>query len=399
MKTTIPTTSIIFVILASLACPVFAQKGKMKASTEIKIAMEPTNWEYDTASIKFIVHRNVKAVYVSNGAPLFLKKQKFSNGTIEYDIELGRGFPGINFRLSDDRKNGDSFYLRYFGGVSSPENRTTLQYAAVIDDMSIWDLTDEYQAGAKLNIPGWNHIKLVIAGKQMKAYVNDMSRAALIVPELEGGLSEGNILFFGGQVTIANLVLRPNATENLPSTPGYISTYNDTRYLRHWKVSAARSLPQGKDIILALPYMGGTPAKPELPDSTTQWTTINAENRGIVNLTRNFGHVEKTERRLAWLKTTIVSDRIQERTLNLGFSDEIWLFVNGQLLYIDKNHFGTPAQKFPRGRCTIENATIKLPLQQGNNEILIGLTNYFYGWGIIARLDDMDGVHIPAENK
>ncbi len=397
MRTTIQTTSIIFAILVSLVYPVPAQKGKTKANAEIKIAMEPANWEYDTASIKFIIHRNVKAAYVSNGSPLFLKNQRFSNGTIEYDIEFGRGFPGITFRLSDDKKNGDNFYLRYFGGVSSPENRTTLQYAAIIDNMSIWDLTDEYQAGAKLIIPGWNHVKLVIAGKQMKAYVNDMSRPALIVPELEGGLSEGNILFFGGQITIANLVLRPNAIEDLPATSGYIPTYNDTRYLRDWKVSAAQSLPQGKDIILALPYMGGTPAKPELPDSTTQWTAIHAENRGIVNLTRMFGHVEKTERRLAWLKTTILSDRIQERMLNLGFSDEIWLFVNGQLLYIDKNHFGTPAQKFPKGRCTIENTTIKLPLQQGKNEILIGLTNYFYGWGIIARLDDMDGIHIPAE--
>ena len=394
---TIQATTVFFILLLMLVHPAWAQKAKTKKSAEIKIAMEPGNWEYDTASIKFITHRNVKAAYISNGGRLFLKNQKFSNGTIEYDVELGRGFPGIVFRLSDERMNGDNFYLRYFGGPSSPENRTTLQYAAVIDDMSIWDLTDEYQSGATLNLSGWNHVKLVISGKQMKAYVNDMSRPALVVPELEGGLSEGNILFFGGQVTIANLVLRPDVVEDLPAAPGYISTCNDTRYLRHWKVSTPRDLPQGKDIVLALPYMGGTPAKAELPDSTTQWTPIHAESRGIVNLTRKFGRVNDTNRRLAWLKTTITSDRAQERTLNLGFSDEIWLFVNGQLLYIDKNHFATPAQKFPRGRCTIENTTVKLPIQQGKNEILVGLTNYFYGWGIIARLDDVDGIHIPTE--
>jgi len=397
MKTTIQTTSLIFILFIILAHSAWAQKAKAKKLAEIKIAMEPGNWEYDTASIKFITHRNVKAAYISNGNRLFLKNQKFSNGTIEYDVELGRGFPGIVFRLSDDRKNGDNFYLRYFGGASSPENRTTLQYAAVIDDMSIWDLTDEYQSGAALNLSGWNHVKLVISGKQMKAYVNDMSRPALIVPELEGGLSEGHILFSGGQVTIANLVLRPDVVDDLPAAPGYISNYNDTRYLRHWEVSTARELPQGKDIILSLPYMGGTPAKAELPDSTTQWTLINAESRGMVNLTRKFGRVENTTRRLAWLKTTITSDHAQERMLSLGFSDEIWLFVNGQLLYIDKNHFGTPAQKFPRGRCTIENTTLKLPLQQGKNEILIGLTNYFYGWGIIARLDDVDGIHLSTK--
>jgi TATA-box binding protein (TBP) (component of TFIID and TFIIIB) len=109
MKTTIQTTSIIFLLLVILVHPAWAQKAKTKKNAEIKIAMEPGNWEYDTASIKFITHRNVKAAYVSNGDRLFLKNHKFSNGTIEYDVELGRGFPGIVFRLSDDRKTVITF--------------------------------------------------------------------------------------------------------------------------------------------------------------------------------------------------------------------------------------------------------------------------------------------------
>jgi hypothetical protein len=396
MKPTIKKIVILLTILPLVAFFAVAQKAKTKPDQEIRIPMEPAYWQYDTAGIAFIMHRNVRAVHVKNGAPLFLKNQQFSNGTIEYDVELGRGFPGISFRLSDDRKNGDNFYLRYFG-TTSPESRTTLQYTAVIDGMSIWDLTDEYQAGATLNIPGWNHVKLVVSGRQMIAYVNDMRRPALIVPALEGGTAAGGILFSGGEVTIANLVIRPDAVENLGQAHGYISTYNDTRYLRSWQVSPAGDFPYGKEIVpAALPYMGGTRMKPDLPDSTTRWTTIEAEDRGIVNLTRRFGGVQNNGRRLAWLKTTIQSDRAQERTLHLGFSDEIWLFVNGQVLYIDKNHFGTPGQKFPEGRCTIENTTVRLPLQQGKNEILIGLSNYFYGWGIIARLDDTDGIHLAA---
>lgn len=382
------------VLLMMLALPAFtimAQKTKAKPAAEINIPMEPSYWQYDTTNIEFIIHRDVKAVYVKSGAPLYLKNQQFSNGTIEYDVELtpNSGFPGIYFRMSDDKKNGDNFYIRYFG-TTAKESRTTLQYAAEIDGMSIWDLTDEYQAGATLIIPGWNHVKLVVSGKQMMAYVNDMNRPAMIVPELEGGTTTGGIFFMGGQVTIANLVIKPDAVENLSAASGYISTYNDTRYLRNWLVSPPNDFPHGKEIVPA--FLPGR-VKSNLPDSTTTWTPITAENRGIVNLTRIFGSVKNGQRRLAWLKTTIESDRIQERTLNLGFSDDIWLFINGQLLYVDKNQFGSPGQKFPKGRCTIENATIKLPLQQGKNEILIGLTNYFYGWGIIARLDDTDGIH------
>ena len=94
------------------------------------------------------------------------------------------------------------------------------------------------------------------------------------------------------------------------------------------------------------------------------------------------------------MKTTIESDSAQERTLHLGFVDEVWVYVNGQFLFADKNHYGTPGQKYPRGRCSIENAAFKLPLKKGKNEVLIGLANYFYGWGIIARIDDTDGIHL-----
>src|SRR5262249_15924644 len=123
------------------------------------------------------------------------------------------------------------------------------------------------------------------------------------------------------------------------------------------------------------------------------WKPLAAEERAIVNLTRLYG-MGTSKRRLAWLKTTIESDKDQERILHLGFSDEIWLFINGEILYTDKNHFVSPGLKFPRGRCTIENSMVKLPLKQGKNEILFGLTNYFYGWGVIARLDDTEGIHL-----
>jgi len=304
------------------------------------------------------------------------------------------GFPGINFRMSPDQKSGENFYIRSFGPVR-PETRTTLQYAALIDGMSIWDLTDEYQSGAVIFQEKWNHVKLVISGKQLRAYVNDMGKPALMVPELEGGRDTGGIALTGN-VIYANFVIKPGVTEGLHPEAGYISFSNDTRYLRNWKVSAPQDFPFGKDVVMPLPSMYGTLNATELPDSTAQWASIQAENRGIINLSRKYGHKEKDARRLAWLKTTVESDKAQDRILSLGFSDEVWVFSNGQILYVDKNYFGTPGQK-SKGRCTIENASFKLPLKEGKNEIVIGLANYFYGWGIIARLDDTEGIHLPSK--
>src|SRR5689334_15570791 len=161
MKLIFKKIAIITGILFLFAFTALAQKNKKPVAKEISIPMEPAYWRYDTSGVDFIVHSNVKAAYTKKTAPFFLKDLQFSNGTIEYDVELGRGFPGITFRLSPDGKKGDNFYLRYFG-TTSPEFRTTLQYAAIVDSISMWNLTDEYQAGATLNIPGWNHVKLVV---------------------------------------------------------------------------------------------------------------------------------------------------------------------------------------------------------------------------------------------
>jgi hypothetical protein len=294
--------------------------------------------------------------------------------------------------MDADQRNGENFYLRSFGKVT-PDVRTTLQYAPIVNGMSMWDLTDEYQTGATIAETGWNHVKLVISGRQMKAYVNDMSKPALVVPELESPGMSGTISLTGS-VSYANLVIKPDVTEGINPEAGYNIINNDTRYLRNWLVSEPVLFPFGKEPVIGLQSTYGKTNPAELPDSTTRWTPITAENRGIVNLSRRYAHKANEARMLAWLKTSIQSDRAQERLLQLGFSDEVWVFINGNLLYADKNYFGTPQQKFPSGRCTIENTSIKLPLKEGNNGILIGLANYFYGWGIVARLDDTVGIQV-----
>ncbi|PCJ97612.1 MAG: hypothetical protein COA50_04005 [Flavobacteriaceae bacterium] len=360
-----------------------------------KIPMDASHWKHDNAKAAFITHRGVSAIKAKDGAyyQIFLKDHVFANGTIEFDVELiGRGFPGINFRMSEDHKNGEIFYIRSFGKVT-PLQRTTLQYAAVLDSVNLWDITDEYQAGATIHQEGWNHVKLVINGKQMRVYVNNMERPAMIVPKLES-LREAGGISLSGNVIYGNFEIKPNVTEGLSAVEGYTSTYNEPRYLRNWHVSAPIDFPFGKDLGVAMPGVPGDKVKSDLPDSTTVWNPLQAESRAMVNLSRNFGLTKPGNRRLAWLKTTIHSETAQVRELALGFSDEVWVFINGKLLFLDKNYYGTPSQKGFRGRATIENASFKLPLKEGENEIMIGLANYFFGWGLVARLDQMDGITI-----
>ncbi|WP_282163220.1 hypothetical protein [Ulvibacterium marinum] len=379
------------IVLLIIQCVVYSQSKS--ESREIHFPMTDDHWEYEPGTVEFFEHLSSKAVKGKDGGyySLKLKDHLFSDGTIEFDVELmGTGFPGINFRMSEDLLEGENFYIRSFGPVT-PLDRTTLQYATVIDSMSTWDLTNEYQAGARIKQEGWNHVKLVVHGKQMKVYVNDMEKPSMYVPALEGSTDTGRILLTGN-VIYSNFRILPDVTEDLPKEPGYDPTSNDAHYIRNWMVGEPFDFAYGRDLLLQLPTMYGEAEKSDLPDSTAVWTPVKAESRSLINLSRKFGLKRGGGRRLVWLKTNISSKSVQERILRMGFSDEIWVFLNRELVKVDKNYFGTPSQKYPKGRCTLDNTSFTLPLKEGDNELMVAVGNFFFGWGVIARLDKTEGL-------
>ncbi|MTB52449.1 hypothetical protein [Lewinella sp. W8] len=344
-------------------------------------------WSAEGNAPAFVQHLGTTAMHLGGADPsatggnmVSLKDYTFRNGTIEYDIafEETTRFTSIHFRRAD-AKNSEHFYLRAFW-AGHPRINTAIQYSAILNGVNIWDLSDGYQSAAPLRKTGWNHVKLVVKDQQLLAYVNDMESPALYVPEMDGDWSEGAIAF-DGNAYVANLEIRPGDAGTLVGSKGMDPTHNDARYLRSWEVTTPQSLPTGTELTTE-----------DLPTSATTFSPIQAEHHGIVNLSRRFGPTPRGERRVVWLRKTITSDRDQLRQLDFGFSDEVYVFVNQQPLYVDKNLYNSPMMKAPRGRASIENVRIPLPLQKGENEILVGLTNFFFGWGLVARLDDTEGL-------
>ncbi|MBD0258278.1 MAG: DUF3471 domain-containing protein, partial [Cytophagales bacterium] len=172
--------------------------------------------------------------------------------------------------------------------------------------------------------------------------------------------------------------------EGLLPAPGPDPTAYDPRYIRSWAVSEPIPTPAKVDFSYDF-----------LPTPTTQWQVVEAERRGLVNLTRSFG--KGNGRRFAWLKVKVKSATAQKKKIDLGFSDEVWVFVNGQLAYLDKNLYGGATMKEPHGRISTENTSCVLPLKEGDNEVLVGLANDFYGWGLIARLENLEGLQIAPD--
>ena len=320
-----------------------------------------------------------------NSGSATLKDITFSNGTIEFDINtIGRGAPGIAFRQHDE----DNFELLYLRpDPACPAFQACMQYAPQTHGVLLWDLFPRYQTRAPLRENGWNHLKMVLSGRRMNVFLNDAISPTLEIGSLEGDAMKGG-LQLQGPGTFANMVITPDAVDGLSPEPATDPLDGDRGLVRNWHLSTYSALPNGKD-----------PMYDEMPGASQEWKTISTERNGLVNISREYGRpLPEPTRAVAWLKTTISSDREQAKKVNIGWTREVWVFVNGKLVYADKNLFEVEeARKAPDGRCSLENGVFTLPLESGDNEVAVAIANNFYGWGLMLRLADAEGVRLAMK--
>ena len=320
-----------------------------------------------------------------NSGDAVLKGITFGDGTIEFDVNtIARGAPGIAFRQQDEG-HFELLYIR--PDPNCPAFQACIQYAPQTHGVLLWDLFPQYQTRAPLRENGWNHIKMVISGRRMNVFVNDAISPTLVVGRLEGDAIQGG-LRLEGPGTFANLVITPDAVDGLSPEPARDPLDGDRGLVRNWRLSTFFALPNAKD-----------PVYGEMPGPSEAWKAIRTERNGLVNLSREYGRpVPEPNRALAWLKTTITSDLKQTKKVEIGWTRELWVFVNGKLVYADKNLFEQDeARKAPDGRCSLENGTFTLPLEAGDNEVAVAIANNFFGWGVMLRLADPEGVHLEAK--
>jgi len=382
MKNSSISTHVRMASAALLAAAALTWTALASAQEAIKIPMTPDRWETkDNVVFSQEDGYPLGVMTVTKGVAV-LKDLKFRDGTIEFDvIPKGPMGAGIGFRRRDDDTYED-FYLRPRPKCDAAVD--CIQYAPQTHGVLLWDVFPQYQSPAPIAETTPNHIKMVISGRRMNIYVNGEKSPSLTIGRLEGDALEGGLLM-QGPGTFANLTVSPGAVEGLSPEPMSDPTEADKRFVRDWLVSPSTSLPDGKE-----------PAYAEIPDAAQRWTSLSAERGGLVNLSRQMGlPTGRKVRALAWLKTDIDSDRAQNKHVSIGWSREIWVFVNGKQVYADKNLFQPPtARKTPDGRLSLENGSFELPLQKGRNEIAVALANDFYGWGLELRLEDVEGVRI-----
>ena len=153
----------------------------------------------------------------------------FSNGVIEVEIagapaagalEGARGFVGIAFRLQENNKAYDAFYLRPTNGRADDQERRnhSVQYISHPD----WpwfrlrkETPSRYESYVDL-VPGeWTKIKIDVRGERARLYVHGHEQPTLIVNDVKsGGHGKGAIALWLGPGTVAhfrNLHVEPSS--------------------------------------------------------------------------------------------------------------------------------------------------------------------------------------------
>jgi hypothetical protein len=352
------------------------------ASAPIKVPMTAEHWQTESGSFEKI--QGMDAIALHQGGNAIAKDVTLKDGTIEFDVQPMVMGTGMVFRRQDD-KTFEMFYFRPNGKCA--EAPDCLQYAPETHNILLWDVFPQYQVPAPIHDGEWNHVKLVISGKRMNMYINHSATPTLKVGRLEGDAAEGSV-GLSGPGYFANVVVIPGATEGLSPEPEADPTATDPHLVRNWRLSPASELLEKKD-----------PSYGEMPAASAEWKPITAELGGFIDITRVYGlPLERPKRSMAWIKTTIDSDKAQTIHTSIGWVREVWVFVNGKQVYADKNlYMPASARKNPDGRLALTNGAFDLPLNAGSNEVAIAVASNFYGLGIVWRLDSVEGVTLAGK--
>jgi hypothetical protein len=370
-------------LVAGLSLVIESQPAR--AAEPVKIPMTADRWTTVAGTVNFVEHMEKASVELQPGdyrkgipsGMASLKDFQFGNGTIEYNVSADNGMGAAFMFRAASKEDFEMFYLR--PSPNCQESPDCVQYAPQTHGTLLWDVFPQYQGPAPVHSGQWNHVKLVISGKRMNIYVNGAAQPTLKVSRLEGDTDRGGLML-AGPGFFADLTVKPDEVEGLPADPEPDDTASDDRFVRHWQLSAFSKLAEAQ-----------APVYADLPDASAKWVPLEAERGGLMDASRIYGlPLPMGQRALVWLKTTIHSTSAQQKHASFGWLREAFVFVNGQLVYADKNLYQPPAaRKAPDGRLSLENGSLMLPLKAGDNELAVAVVNNFYGWGIKMRLDDV----------
>lgn len=380
-------------IAAALA---LASTAPLRASNHASNAVPMIASAWTTkGNVTFLADKS--AIVIAQGGSAELNATNFSSGTIEFDMKSPGGNVGLTFHMQGD--TGDALYFRPSADCATSDD--CVQYMRIDHGIFEWDLFGDNQARAIFAANVWTHVKLSVNGRSMQVWVNGALISAPRGNLLVGAFDSGSIKLHG-PASYAHLTITP-ATPTATPERSPSAALGDAHFVTRWLASNAFIMPSRFDAKLGM-NTGVAPSMTSLPAAHAFEHALNADPTGLVNVTASLGDAQKGNAIIAtWLKTVVMSDHARVEHVSFGWTREAWIFVNGKLVYADKNLYGVAgASKTPDGRLSLDNGAFDLPLKKGRNEIDVLLDDNFgggvqhFGWGLMMRFPNLDGVQLSA---
>lgn len=371
------------ILLLVAASPLHAQT--------LSVSADSPRWDLQ-GEARLSEHQGRKCLLLDGGAAV-LKDYELQDGVVDVDVTTAasRGFFGLQFRITEDGTTAEEVYLRQHKS-GMPD---AMQYTPILGAGRNWQIYNGQGFTGAVDIPRdvWFRLRLEVAGAQARLYVGDTTSPALVMTDLKSDVRKGQVALFTltGETCFSNFRVRttPAAAwqRRLPPMP--------QGTLTRWSLSPAfDALARNLEQPLS-----------HVERDSVQWQQVDAEAPGFVTISRyrqspqvRVSFQRDFSKRLepqpgmkvVYARTTISSDRRQMRKLLIGYSDDVSVFLNGRILFR-----GRSAQSFRDpgflGIVNPENDIVYLPLEKGENELMLAVSELGGGWGFICRVADLNG--------
>lgn len=301
------------------------------------------------------------------------------HGSVSAEIFMvpGLAFTGILFRAAD-ADNGELFYFRHH----QRGNPDAWQYHPRYHGHEAYQIYQGSGFGGRFDTPvgQWATIELTfcfgaasvtVDGKRM-ALMSDLVRPSQV----------GKIGFWAlrGERRIRNvryseLDPRECAADINVQTAGARAPETDAGAIGQWRVTAPMTRAQ------AVRRVGA---------AMTDAEVVFATHRGIADL-NTVGEISGAADSLV-ARAVLTSAQETTAMLDLGFSDDAAVYLNGELLFEGSDRFRSRDYRFLGTMGFFDS--IALQLAPGDNLLDVVVTEIEGGWGVAGRLRNADGVTV-----
>ncbi|GAA0558609.1 hypothetical protein [Chitinophaga japonensis] len=343
------------------------------AAAQTTVPFSSSRWKISGKEAVQETHLGQPALRLKEASAL-LEDADFQDGIIEFDIALekDRYFPGIDFRMQDER-NFEEYYLR----PHQSGNPDAQQYTPVNNRQAGWQLYygPGFNGAVTLPFDRWLHIKMLVSGRQAEIYFDHADTPVLSVYPLKREVTSGMIALsnpWPANAWYSNFAYTKTGKVPLKNKPAPAPPL-PAGAIRSWQVSTPFPEKQVNDHH----WLGVADT------AALQWQELPADATGLADLSQVA--VVSESGNTVFARKVLYAEQAGIKKLSFGFSDRARVYLNGRLLYAGADNFMSRDYRF-LGTVGYFDA-VYLDLQKGRNELWIAVSENFGGWGIKAKLE------------